>query len=135
MHLYVTFLGIFIDEFLTWGNHLNLIKKKLIKRAAIISRIRHFTTPNTLKLIYYALVYPYLIYGNYIWANAYKSSIEKVKKIQKKIVRLMTFFFEHTEPFFQELQILNIYKVNNYLTNKFMIRYFHLQNLPEIFPN
>ena len=43
----VTFLGIVIDEFFfTWGNHLNLIKKKLIKCAAIISRIRHFTTPN-----------------------------------------------------------------------------------------
>ena len=135
--LYVTFLGIFIDEFLTWGNHLNFMKKKLIKRAAIISRIRHFTTPNTLKLIYYVLVYPYLIYGNYIWGNAYKSRIEKVKKIQKNIVRLMTFksYSEHAESIFQELQILNIYKVNDYLISKFIIRYFHLKNLPEIFPN
>ena len=56
-------------------------------------------------------------------------------KIQKKIVRLMTFksYFEHTEPVFQEQQILNICKVNDYLTSLFMIRYFHLQNWPEIF--
>ena len=49
----------------------------------------------------------------------------------------MTFksYFEHTEPIFQELQILNIYKVNDYLTSLFMFRYFHLQNLPEIFTN
>ena len=68
-----------------------------------------------------------LIYGNLIWGNAYKSSIEKIMKIRKKIVRLMTFksYFEHTEPIFQELQILNIYKVNDYLTSLFMISYFH----------
>ena len=109
----------------------------MIKCAAIISRIRHYTTLNSLKLIYYALVHPYLIYGNLIWGNTYKSRIQKLMKIQKKIVRLMTFksYFEHTEPIFQELQILNIYKVNDYLTSLFMFRYFHLQNLPEIFTN
>ena len=49
----------------------------------------------------------------------------------------MTFksYFEHTEPIFQELQILDIYKVNDYLANLFIIRYFHLQNLPKIFTN
>ena len=131
---HTTFLGIVIDEFLTWYNHLDLVGKKMIKCAAIISRMRYYITLNSLKLIYYALVYPYLIYGNLIWGNTYKSRIQKSMKIQKKIVRLMTFksYFEHTEPIFQELQILNIYKVNDYLTSLFMFRYFHLQNLPEI---
>jgi hypothetical protein len=134
---HTTFLGIVIDEFLTWYNDLDLVAKKMIKCTAIISRIRHYTTLNSLKLIYYALVYPYLIYGNLIWGNTYKSRIQKLMKIQNKIVRLMTLksYFEHTEPIFQELQILNIYKVNDYLTRLFMFRYFHLQNLPEIFTN
>jgi hypothetical protein len=87
----ITFLGIVIDEFLTWRDHIDLIAKKIIKCAAIISRIRHFTNLNSLKLIYYALVYPYLTYGNLIWGNAYKSHIQKLVNIQKKIIRLMTF--------------------------------------------
>ncbi len=62
----ITFLGIVIDEFLTWRDHIDLISKKMIKCAAIISRIRHFTNLNSLKLIYFALVYPYLTYGNLI---------------------------------------------------------------------
>ena len=61
-----TFLGIVLDEFLTWRDHIDLVSKKIIKCAAIISRIRHFTNLNSLKLIYYALVYPYLTYGNLI---------------------------------------------------------------------
>ena len=79
----INFLGIVIDEFLTWRDHIDLIAKKIIKCAAIISRIRHFTNLNSLKLIYYALVYPYLTYGNLIWGNAYKSHIRKLVNIQK----------------------------------------------------
>jgi hypothetical protein len=44
--------------------NMDLITKKVVKCAAIISKIRHFTNLNSLKLIYYALVYPYLTYGN-----------------------------------------------------------------------
>ena len=118
----ITFLGIVIDEFLTWRNHTDLISKKVIKCAAIISRIRHFTNLNSLKLIYCALVYPYLTYGNLIWGNAYKSHIQKLVNIQKKIVRLMTFksYSDHTEPIFTSLKILNFFKLNEYLVSSFM---------------
>ena len=76
-----TFLGIIIDECLTWKDH---ISKKIIRAAGIIAKIRHFVNRNTLKLIYYALVYPYLIYGNSTWGNTYKSRIQKKMNIQKK---------------------------------------------------
>ena len=59
----------------------------------------------------------------------------KYKRISKKIVRLITFksYFDSSEPIFKDLQILNLFKINTYLTSLFMIRYFYLQNLPEIF--
>ena len=34
----ITFSGIIIDKFLTWRDHIDLISKKIIKCAAIISR-------------------------------------------------------------------------------------------------
>ena len=123
-----TFLGIIIDECLTWNDHVDMISKKIIKSAGLITRIRHFINLNALKLIYYALVYPYLIYGNLIWGNTYKKRIQKLMNIQKKIVRLMTFksYLEHTEPIFCDLKILNIYKINDYLTSLFMFRYHYI---------
>jgi hypothetical protein len=83
------------------------------------------------------LVYPYLTYGNLLWGNIYKSRFQKLVNIQKKIVRLMTFksYFDHSELIFNDLQILNLYKINYYLTSIFMFRYFHLQNLPKLFIN
>ncbi len=49
----------------------------------------------------------------------------------------MTFksYSDHTEPIFNDLKILNLYKLNEYLTSSFMFRFFHLHNLPEIFTN
>ena len=132
-----TFLGVVLDECLTWKVHINLISKKVIKASSIISRVRHFTNLNALKLIYYTLVYPYLIYGDLIWGNTYKTRIQKLMRIQKKIVRLITFkpYSEHTETIFKNLEILNVYQINDFLTSIFMFRYFNLKNLPEIFTN
>ena len=92
---------------------------------------------NALKLIYYALVYPYLIYGHLIWGNTYKKRIQKLMNIQKKIVRLMTFksYLEHTEPIYCDLKILNIYKINDYLTSLFLFCYHYIKNLAEVFTN
>ena len=114
-----------------------MIIKKIIKCVAIISRIRYFTNINSLKLIYYALVYPYLAYVNLIWGNTYKSRIKKLAHVQKKIVRLMTFksYVDYSEPIFNGLKIFNLYKLNDYLTSMYMFRYIHLRNLPELLTN
>jgi hypothetical protein len=49
----------------------------------------------------------------------------------------MTFksYLEHTQPIFKELGILDIFKINEYLTAMFMFRYHHLKNLSEVFEN
>jgi hypothetical protein len=120
-----TFLGVVIDECLTWKDHIDLISKKMMKASSIISRILH--------LIYYALVYPYLIYGNLIWGSTYKTRIQKVMNVQKKIIRLMTFksYSEHSETIFKNLKILNIYQVNDFLISLFMfhICFVHIFNI------
>jgi hypothetical protein len=106
-------------------------------QAKTITDMRRRDCNLSLKLIYYALVYQYLAYGNLIWGNTFKSRIQKLVNIQKKIVRLMTFksYFEHSEPKFHHLKIISLYKINYYLTRMFMFRYFHLKNLPELFTN
>ena len=125
-----TFLGVVIDEYLTWKDHINTITKKIMQSTGIIAKLHHYTNLYTLKLIYYALVYPYLIYGNLLWGNTYKKRIQKLVNIQNKIVRLMTFssHLEHSEKIFQHLEILDINKLNDYLTSLFMFRYHHLKN-------
>ncbi len=63
----VKFLGVIIDEGLTWKFHISSVLKNIIKSTGLIAKLRHYTNRNTLKLIYYALAYPYLTYSNIIW--------------------------------------------------------------------
>ena len=44
-------------------------------------------------------------------------------------------YLQHIEPIFKELKILDIYKIDDYLTSLFMFRYHHIKNLPEVFTN
>ena len=54
-------------------------------------------------------MYPYLIYGVEIWGNACNIYLDPLVKLQKKCLRIITFssYLEHTEPLFQNLEILN----------------------------
>ena len=60
------FLGIQIDDKLTWSIHLSFLTKKLKKYRAIIYLIRNNLTINSMKLIYNSLVYSNLLYCNVI---------------------------------------------------------------------
>ena len=116
----VTFLGIVFDEFLTWWDHLNLVSKKIIKCAAIISKIRHFTNLClNLNLIYHVFVFPYLTYVNPSLGSAYKSHIQKLIKLKRTVLMTLKSCSSHTGPIFNELKVLNARNLNEYLTNSF----------------
>ena len=52
--------------------------------------------------LYFSLIYPHLIYGNIVWGNNYKTRIDSLIKIEKKVVRVITFssYTESSKPLF-----------------------------------
>ena len=66
---YIKYLGIYIDSNLNWAPHIQHIKSKISKNLGILFRLCHFLNLNTLKQIYYSLIYPYLHYGIMSWRN------------------------------------------------------------------
>ena len=55
-------------------------------------------------------MFPYLIYCLEIWGNACQSHLDPIIKLQKKIIRLITFssYTAHTSTLFIELNILHL---------------------------
>ena len=51
----VKFLGVLLDETLSWGSHLVELSRKLARSAGIFYKLRHFVLLETLKSVYYAL--------------------------------------------------------------------------------
>src|ERR1043165_1920485 len=77
------FLGVYLDQNLTWKEHITQISKKLAKNISILSRIRHCLSKNTLQSLYYSLIFPYLSYCNICWAANYTSYLKDLEILQK----------------------------------------------------
>ena len=131
---YTKFLGLYIDDEFTWKYHIEQVGSKISKMTGIIAKARHYLSLKTLQKIYDTVVYPYLTYCNIVWTSTYPSRLKSLCKLQKKIVRIMTFakYKEKSRPLFLLLKILNIYEVHIYLMALFMYSYFS-KNLPSYF--
>ena len=132
----IKFLGVLLDENLSWKPHINYVCKKVSKSIGVIYRARFNLSKSTKLSLYYTLIYPYLIYCNTIWSSTYVSNLKRLQILQKRIVRLLTSssFLAHTAPLFKKLKILDINGINSFCTGIFMYSY-HNKLLPPPFLN
>ena len=100
----------------------------------MILKARKLLNHDALITLYYSFIYPYLTYCNHVWGSTYESSLEKLFRLQKKIVRIICHKgpSEHTDPLFKELRLIKLYDINTYLMGRFMYRY-HICQVPESF--
>ena len=127
---YTKFLGLTIDDELSWKYHINQVSSKISKCTGIFARVRHYQHYVSLKsllTIYNTIIYPYLIYCNITWTSTYPTRLQPIYLIQKKKGRIMTFapFGEGSKQIFQSLKLLNTYELNTFLTALFMFLYFN----------
>ena len=82
------FLGLTIEETLSWKCHTNHILSKLCLACYAIRVITPLMTDDTLKMIYYSYVHSIITYGIIFWGNSPHSI--HIFKTQKRIIRIMT---------------------------------------------
>ena len=130
------FLGVYLDEHLTWKNHINFVCKQIAKSVGILSRTRFYLSCKTKLMLYYTLIYPYITYCNSTWSSTYVSNLNRIYYLQKRVVRAITNseYRAHTAPLFSKLKILDIFQINTLDIAKFMFRY-HNNLLPPLFFN
>jgi hypothetical protein len=100
------FLGIQIDETLSWKNHLFKIQMKVSKVSGIMNRLKHYLPTETLLVIYNSLILPHFLYGILLWG--WKSS--RLNKLQKRVIRIITMSKRnaHSNPLFKKCNILKL---------------------------
>ena len=64
------FLGIFIDESMTWKYHINHVNKNISRALRIIQQVNKFLPFYCLRTRYFALIHPHLSYAITAWGNA-----------------------------------------------------------------
>ena len=83
------FLGVIIDNKLTWKDHVAHVASKVSRGMGVITKARNYLNRKGLLTLYYTFVYPYLTYCNHIWGNIYQSNLKRLCVLQNKIVRII----------------------------------------------
>lgn len=119
------FLGVIIDEYLSWKEHTELIARKVAKNLNIIKHVMKFINKKALIQLYFTLIHPYLTYCNIVWSYNYKYIIGKIQILQNKVIRLTTNFYQYnnTATLFKNLNILNLSDIHKYQTAILMFKY------------
>ena len=126
------FLGVTINENLTWKDHINKVCTKVTKVIGIMARCKRFLPSHVLLKIYNALILSRINYGILCWGFENK----RIYKLQKKALRIIckTKFVAHTDPLFIKLNTL---KVKDIYTRHCLKFFFNHENgtLPAYFRN
>ena len=77
---FIKYLGLLIDENLSWKTHIHSVANKQVKTIGLIAELRHIAPTCTLLNNYQSLISiaPYLTYGLISWANACKTFRDQI---------------------------------------------------------
>ena len=100
------FLGIILNEHLTWTDHTAHISQKIVPVIALIMRLKNQLPTHILKMIYNSLILSRLHYGNILWGRSPGNLI----KLQKKAIRAVVGagYNSHTMPILKKLNLLSL---------------------------
>ena len=128
---YVKFLGILMDEHLSYKYHIQELHKKLSKTSGIFFKIRHQLSKEMLVSLYYFIFSSFLRYGLLVWGLTCESYKLALFCLLKKLVKCIHFEPLHTysNPIFKFSKLLKlddllkliilsfVYKTTNNLTS------------------
>ena len=124
------FLGLTIDQHLTWNGHVQKISNKISRSLGIMCKLKQFLPQNILRFLYKSLILPHLQYC--VLSRGFKS--DRLFKLQKRAVRIIACskYNVHTEPL---LKSLNLLKIEDIMKTKALKLYYrHKRNeLPKYF--
>ncbi len=68
--IFAKYLGVLIDNKLSWEQLIDHVNLKLSKGIGILAKLRHFLSENILKNLYNEFIQPHIDYGLVLWGNA-----------------------------------------------------------------
>ena len=133
---FTKFLGVLLDENLTWKTQVSALETKISKQIGIIGHARKYLDDTPMKMLYYSFVQPYLIYGNIVWCSNAKWKVSKLHRLQKRAIRIINYAPRqaHSRPLMLSNKVLDIYEINLYQIMLFMLKAYKNQ-LPACLSN
>ena len=129
------FLGCIIDSKLTWSMHIASVCKKISCGIGILRTVRISFPIRMLEMIYFAYIYPYIMYCLAIWGNAAHIHTNKALILQKRTLRIVykVLYCEHVKPLAHAHNLLLLPELYEYCLSLFLYRCLVLCYNPDLF--
>ena len=130
------FLGVTLDNHLTWKYHVDDICCKISRAIGAISRISAIVPTHILLNLYFSMILPHLMYCNIVWGNCAIYLLNRIHILQKRAIRIITNSkpYTHSDPLFKKMKLLTIYDIHKFVTCTFMYQYIN-NTLPKFLGN
>ena len=81
----VLFLGVILDERLSWNPQIQNVARKISKSIDIIYKSSFCLNKASLSILYYGLLYPYLQYCVSVWGSTHHSNCNRLITLQNNL--------------------------------------------------
>ena len=100
------FLVVFIDENLSWKQHINIARSKISKSIGILYKSRYVLSKQCLKQLYFLFIHNYVNCANIAWASTSKSKLERIYRCQKHAARVIYHkdWYSHASPLLNNMK-------------------------------
>ncbi len=88
-------LGVTLDQFLNFNEHVDQLCKKLSQRIAVLRKIRRYLPIGERILYYSAVIKQPMLYGSTVWTSCSTENINKVFRHQKRVELFKTLDWFH----------------------------------------
>ena len=87
----IKYLGIKLDNKLTWENHVHKVKSEIIKYTSMFSKLRHYVQKPCLMSLYDSLVLSKISYAFEAFGIASQNKLKDLQVLQNRILRILQF--------------------------------------------
>ena len=103
-------LGVFVDNNLSWSEHVKHISKKIASNVWLLSKIKMFLSQEHRIQFYKSYIQPHIDFCNIVWGNTTETNKMKIFRMQKRAVRvILDYNVESTTEAMKSLNIQSIY--------------------------
>lgn len=106
----VKYLGVLVDETLSWQFHIQSITSRSRKLMYVFKLLRNSADTSTLKMVYYALAQSILSYCIPAWGGSPKTTLLPLERAQRAVIKVINkkHFRYPTDRLYAEYEVLTI---------------------------
>ena len=130
------FLGVILDEHLTWNNHITEVCNKLKRYFKIFYFIRNFVNIEQIRTIYYAFIFSRIKYGIPTFGFTDENKLKCLQVLQNKLLKVLLAknYKYSTNKLHNDLKLIKVKDIAKLEASTFIHNYFN-NKLPPVFNN